>query len=314
MTTMQDKREPSFDPGRGDADGAALPAISSSWPWPQPVLDAPAVIDRAGLGSWVQLLRSKMGFPREVFALAALPLVHGIAEFVQLLPVVGSRRDGGPGGQLQRALATALRALDRRRGQILPRGAAPEIIGAQAHRWTYAVFAAALLHDIAKVGAGLRIRLDPDRMSYILWDPSQGPMSACGAASYGVEILPQERPTDVDDTALAARVLEQAVPAVVQSWLGEDAVLVEELRAVLAGFAPPVSAIADLVSRAVTGAIRAPQPTVAEPERSVEVDPVVASKPEPKSSAPADIEPEFLEDVKPERRARAARRRAAAPS
>jgi hypothetical protein len=60
----------------------------------------------------------------------------------------GSSRYGGPGGQLQRGLVTALRALDHRRGQILPRNAPPEILGALAHRWTYAVFAAALLRDV----------------------------------------------------------------------------------------------------------------------------------------------------------------------
>ncbi|MBI5900775.1 MAG: DNA-binding domain-containing protein, partial [Rhodocyclales bacterium] len=50
------------------------------------------------------------------------------------------------------ALQVGSRALDFRRGQILPRGAAPEVIGAQAHRWTYAVFVAALLHDTRHEG------------------------------------------------------------------------------------------------------------------------------------------------------------------
>ena len=53
-----------------------------------------------------------MGFPAESFALAARPLIDGYAEFVQLRPIPGSGRYGGPGGQLQRGLVTALRALD----------------------------------------------------------------------------------------------------------------------------------------------------------------------------------------------------------
>jgi len=54
---------------------------------------------------------------------------------------------------------TALRALDHRRGQILPRNAPPEILGALAHRWTYAVFAAALLRDVGEGQSDDRVRM-----------------------------------------------------------------------------------------------------------------------------------------------------------
>ena len=123
-------------------------AIGSPFVPEQPTLSAQAIIDRSGAANLIVLLRVRMGFPAESFALAARPLIDGYAEFVQLRPMPGSSRYGGPGGQLQRGLVTALRALDHRRGQILPRNAPPEILGALAHRWTYAVFAAALLRDV----------------------------------------------------------------------------------------------------------------------------------------------------------------------
>jgi hypothetical protein len=50
-------------------------------------------------------------------------------------------------------------ALDHRRGQILPRNAPPEILGALAHRWTYAVFAAALLRDVGGGPSDDRVRM-----------------------------------------------------------------------------------------------------------------------------------------------------------
>jgi hypothetical protein len=100
-----------------------------------------------------------MGFPAESFAQAAQPLIDGYAELVQLRPMPGSSRYGGPGGRLQRGLVTALRALDHRRGQILPRNAPPEILGALAHRWTYAVFAAALLRDVGEVRSDDSVRM-----------------------------------------------------------------------------------------------------------------------------------------------------------
>ena len=129
--------------------GSASPrVIESSFVSERPVLSAQAIIDRSGTANLIVLLRVRMGFPAESFALAVRPLTEGYAEFVQLRPMPGFSRYGGPGGQLQRGLVTALRALDHRRGQILPRNAPPEILGALAHRWTYAVFAAALLRDV----------------------------------------------------------------------------------------------------------------------------------------------------------------------
>lgn len=110
---------------------------------------APDVPDGSGntrpMKILVELLRIKLGFPREVFELAVSPVIKGCAQFVQLLPPSESQPQGDPEDLLARALCVATRALDYRRGQILPRAAAPEVIGAQAHRWTYAVFVAALL-------------------------------------------------------------------------------------------------------------------------------------------------------------------------
>ncbi|MBE7524468.1 MAG: TraI domain-containing protein [Burkholderiales bacterium] len=113
-----------------------------------PALSAQEILERSGVANLVVLVRVRMGFPPETFALAAQPLIERYAEYVQLQSVSGSLRYGGPGGRLHRALAIVLRALDHRRGQILPRNAPPETLGALAHRWTYAVFAAALLRDV----------------------------------------------------------------------------------------------------------------------------------------------------------------------
>jgi len=133
--------------------------IESSFVSERPALSAQAIIDRSGAASLIVLLRVRMGFPAESFALAARPLIDGYAEFVQLRPIPGSGRYGGPGGQLQRGLVTALRALDHRRGQILPRNAPPEVLGALAHRWTYAVFAAALLRHVGGGPSDDRVRV-----------------------------------------------------------------------------------------------------------------------------------------------------------
>jgi hypothetical protein len=130
-----------------DAEGVSIAELGDTL---SEAVSAQAIIDRCGLAKLIVLLRVRMGFPPETFALAAQPLIDGYAELVQLRPVPGSRRYGEPGGQLHRGLVAALRALDQRRGQILPRNAPPEMLGALAHRWTYGVFAAALLRDIGR--------------------------------------------------------------------------------------------------------------------------------------------------------------------
>jgi hypothetical protein len=134
-------------------------ANDESSPLEASTLSAHAVIDRSGAANVIALLRVRMGFPTESFVLAAQPLLADFAQFVQLRSVSGCSRYDCPGGQLHRGLVAALRALDRRRGQILPRNAPPEVLGALVHRWTYAVFAAALLRDIDAESRGAALEI-----------------------------------------------------------------------------------------------------------------------------------------------------------
>jgi hypothetical protein len=302
MTTF-DRQEPTLDLDATDEmrPRPGVPHLDASWPSSeQPVLYAQTIIDRTGLAHLIVLLRIKMGFPAEVFDLAARPLINGYAEFVQLLPVAGSRRYGEPGGQLHRALATALRALDHRRGQILPRGAPPEIIGAQAHRWTYAVFAAALLRDAARVCAGLKVWAASGTVLPEVWDPTVGSLFVCGAQRYSVELASPGELAGGFDGKTAVQVFERCVPPIILSWLQEDAGLMAELLAVLGGRADPASAIAELVRLAATGPGKTHIP-VAEPEPMPSPnDPAVEPNDRPVPvlpAAPTTVEPEFLEDV-----------------
>lgn len=114
------------------------------------VLGFQEFIEHTRSATLVELIRIKLGFPREVFERAVNPVIKGYAEFVQLPSASESQQHGNPTNLFTHALDVASRALDYRRGQILPRGAAPEVIEAQAHRWTYSVFVAALLYGVAK--------------------------------------------------------------------------------------------------------------------------------------------------------------------
>lgn len=207
MPQLDVGREPHFGADIGDRMQAPIKScgmpsgLGAEWP----VLDAQSLMERLGLGNAIRCLRIKLAFPAEVFALAAQPLIEGHAEFVQMLPVSGSGQHGQAGGQLHRALATALRSLDRRRGQILPRGAAPEVIGAQAHRWTYSVFVAALLRDLPYVSDGMRVWMEMGAGVPRVWVPTAGSMRSCGALWYVVETLPPEVVPEPVNAALALK-------------------------------------------------------------------------------------------------------------
>ena len=99
----------------------------------------------------VALLRARLAFPREVFAVLVEPMIRGLAGCVP------SARDGDAAGDTQplgRSLRLALRALAIRRDRILPPNAPPERVGELAHRWSYAVLLAALLRKGEAPGPG----------------------------------------------------------------------------------------------------------------------------------------------------------------
>lgn len=216
-----------------------------------PVLGFPALVKHTRTAAFVDLLRIKLGYPREVFDRAVSPVIAGYAEFVQLLPALAAQHHSHQDGLYVQALKVASRALDYRRGQILPRGAAPEVIGAQAHRWTYAVFVAALLHDVGKTLAGQPVMIRDGQGVFQPWDPLAGSMFACGAVHYRLE-LPGNAATQSSLYAgLPMSLLNQVVPPSVLDWLAADPELMRELTAFLSGDpSARAGAISGLVLRA----------------------------------------------------------------
>src|SRR5690606_24319612 len=149
-----------------------------------------------------------------------------------------------------RSLNVVLRALDLRRGQFLPRGGAPEIIGAQMHRWTYAVFIASLLYEIDQELAAHSVTMRCRAGGDVLWVPQSGPMRSCGALYYRAE--PVVRDAVQVEPMLALSLLDRLVPSAVLQWVGAEHEVMQELRAFLArDLSMQEGAIAALVGRAL---------------------------------------------------------------
>jgi len=216
------------------------------------VLRASQLFEATGTSRFIPAIQSKCGFSKEHFELTVGPVLCGFAEFVQQLP--GSRGSDydNPGGLLIQGLGVAHLALTLRRGQILPRGVAPEDIMRLEHRWTYAVFIAALMHDIGRHMADLRVTLYRDGASIgECWAPLSGVMASSNAISYSVAAASKVEREESLANKLPPSLFERLVPADALAWLSNDRKLLSELSAVLAGEHDcGTGAIQQLISRA----------------------------------------------------------------
>jgi integrating conjugative element relaxase (TIGR03760 family) len=224
------RRNRSVDP---PVQHSAAPATLSQGEFP--VLEFDSLIERTGTRDLFEALRPKLGFPPEMFDASVRPVIAVFAEFVQLLPASESHHHAEPGGLFAHTMEVVSFALDYRRGQILPKGAPPEAIGEQAHRWTYAVFVAALLHDVGKPIADLRVYLRKGASGSEPWSPLAGSIAACGATSYRVEFAARESRQYELHARLPVLLLNRFVPSSILGWLSADSGLIRELFSHLSG-------------------------------------------------------------------------------
>ncbi|THT95552.1 phosphohydrolase, partial [Lampropedia puyangensis] len=113
-----------------------------------------------------------------VFARDFVPAIHAYCEFVQLAPASEAHHHAHVGGLLSHTLEMVLAAMTWRNGHLLPEGEVIEVIDAQRDHWTYVVFFAALLHDVAKPMTDLRISWRSKNMDAPLrWAPVAGSLT-----------------------------------------------------------------------------------------------------------------------------------------
>lgn len=181
-----------------------------------------------------------------------MPVLKAYAEFVQQFPAAGAHHCAQPGGLLIHSLEVVDLALTFRRGQILPKGAAPEDIMRLEHRWTYAVFVAALTHDIGRLMADLSVMIYREGSGAgERWLPLAGTIAECGATAYSVQFVGKDESEHALDGKLPLFLYQRLIPAEALWWLSNDHELIGELIAVLAGEKDDGSgAIRELVLRA----------------------------------------------------------------
>lgn len=222
-----------------------------------PILDFDALLARTGTTGFLHQIENRTGFARENFELDCLPVLRQVAEYVQLFPASEAHHHAQEGGLLIHLLETTAYALHFREGVELPVEASPEERARLKHRWTYGVMLAALLHDVGKPLADLRITLyGADPTTGTAWHAFAGAATAIPDLShYTVDFAsPTERDYD-EHRRLAYSLAQQLIPQRTRLWLAEDPALIRELAAYLSG-EPHTGAIARIVTRADAESVR----------------------------------------------------------
>ena len=111
-----------------------------------PVLEAGKIL--TDNGESIDSIRQSAGIADSLFETLYLHPITRTAGLVQSCPASQAGHHAWPGGLMDHILSSCAFALRIRKGVILPMGSTPEKSSRMADLYTYAVFAAALLHEI----------------------------------------------------------------------------------------------------------------------------------------------------------------------
>lgn len=205
----------------------------------------------------IDSIERRAALSKDVFDSDCRPILKAFAEYVQFLPASESHHHAQPGGLWMHALEVADTALGFRAGMELPRGRGTEDRKKLAHRWTVGVFLAALLHDLGKPMADMRVSLYGSQLHDAnRWAALAGPMTSAGAFThYSVEFVDGGEKDYQLHQKLPAILMQRFVPESVLRWLADDTELLTELLHYLSGENKD-GVLGEIVKRADSDSVR----------------------------------------------------------
>ncbi len=189
----------------------------------------------------VDRLASLAAVPDAHFAALYMAALEALAGFAQNLPLA----DNPSLSILDAALQRAVGALSRRRGYLLPKGAASEIIAKKADLWTYAVFTAALLpslHEVLKHRVWL---FDSAALEIGLWQPWRGSMVEC-AGWYTLEDTRQAH-DDFPPPYVVPMLASLVLPEEGLAWLWTDGEVMRHWLRAIAGDRKTADVLSEII-------------------------------------------------------------------
>lgn len=207
-----------------------------------PILTAQEIVDLLALGTKIKSIEKLTTSGSEYFEHLYIPALWQFMESAQLVPASTSHHHAGPGGLVTHTLDVIDTALRIRRSYNLPLQAPAEIISAQEHIWTYAIFAGAMLHDAGKLICNTRLQLNTGK----IWTPHDASIIKTGATHYKVVF---GKPRYNTHTVLANGLLHM-LPAKGRGWLAQYPDILAQLTAWLAGDLYECGALGDIIRQA----------------------------------------------------------------
>lgn len=195
-------------------------------------------------------IKRLVGFPDAHWHRLAAPVLDGYADWIQALPASEAHHHAGAGGLLRHGLECVHGALRDRAGRILPMDVPPEEVAARQDRWTYAVFLAALLHDVAKPLTDVRVSMyGADRQDLGEWDAWLSPLPP-QCVWYSVRYR-RSRDYRLHQSAAFLQAT-RLIPEDALAWLASDRVALASWIDAMSGAADasnPIAAIAEAADR-----------------------------------------------------------------
>jgi Putative conjugal transfer nickase/helicase TraI C-term/Putative helicase len=175
------------------------------------------------------------------------PAIYAYARFVQQLPVFAAEHQSNPRSLLERMLDVVCSALKIRRSYLLPAGASTEAIAEKKDLWTYAVFVAALCHDLSKLVTNQMITVyDSDGIG-VEWEPWTRDIDEQGSW-YKIDVVCDSRRSQPAKANLL--LVHRILPGAGTKWLTSDDETFFRWLACLSGDMDDAAAIGEIVTKA----------------------------------------------------------------
>ncbi|MGD7037332.1 MobH family relaxase [Methylotuvimicrobium buryatense] len=173
-----------------------------------------------------------------------LHAMRNFARFVQLLPASEVHHHAGAGGMLTHTLEVCVNALKIRRSYLLSETGGAEEIAAKQDLWTYAVFLAALCHDVAKVAVDQTVTVyDLDHQSKS-WSPWESFLDEQGAW-YSTEFQHGRQYRLHEKASLL--LIHRIIPAYALNWISGDRYIFAHWLACVSGDIDNASSIGEII-------------------------------------------------------------------
>lgn len=191
-----------------------------------PPMTAPELIEYLALEKPIRQIRRLSSVNDHYWETLYQQAINNAADLIQLMPASGSHHHAGPGGLLSHTIEVCANTMRIAKAYQLPLGVGPEERVQLDQVWRYGLFAAALLHDVGKTLALLKITMTMKDGSSSPWSPYLGKMPD-NTQSYRVQF----QPSDYQLYHHLSVSLMDILPRQARHWLLQDKELIKQLMA-----------------------------------------------------------------------------------